>query len=45
MLTSVTALLLGLAAFIVWEYFDPGSYYFPGASHANWMRIEFMANL
>jgi hypothetical protein len=30
---------------LIWENFNPGSYYFSGADAANWMRIEFMINL
>jgi len=30
---------------IIWENFNPGSYYFAGANAANWMRIEFMLSL
>jgi hypothetical protein len=29
----------------IWEYFDPGSYYFSGADHANWLRLEFSLSL
>jgi hypothetical protein len=30
---------------IIWENFNPGSYYLPGANKANWMQIEFMLSL
>jgi hypothetical protein len=30
---------------MIWENFNPGSYYFPGADQANWMQIEFMMSL
>ncbi len=29
----------------IWEYFNPGAYYFSGADHANWLRMEFSVNL
>ncbi len=25
---------------IIWEHFDPGSFYFPGASSYNWVQVE-----
>ena len=30
---------------IIYEYFDPGSYYFPSADDYGWFRIEFLYNL
>jgi hypothetical protein len=30
---------------IIWEYLDPGSYYFPEADDYGWFRIEFVHNL
>lgn len=45
----VTRLTYNLAENIsghtIWEYFDPGSYYFSGADHANWLRMEFSISL
>ncbi|MGE5343069.1 MAG: hypothetical protein ACM3SY_16465 [Candidatus Omnitrophota bacterium] len=29
-------------AHLVWEYFNPGSYYFAGADAANWFRCELL---
>jgi hypothetical protein len=34
-----------ISGHMVWEYFDPGSYYFKNADHANWLRMEFSASL
>ena len=30
---------------LMWENFNPGSFYFADADPANWVRIEFMINL
>jgi hypothetical protein len=34
-----------ISGHMVWEYFDPGSYYFKDADHANWLRMEFLLSL
>jgi hypothetical protein len=31
-----------MAARVIWEHFDPGSFYFTGASHFNWIQFEFI---
>lgn len=34
-----------ISGHILWENFNPGTYYSPEADNYNWMRIEFMLNI
>jgi hypothetical protein len=34
-----------LTGHLLWEHFEPGSFYFDDADAYNWVRVEFMLNV